>query len=120
MAQISARHSKLWFAAQARNWALADYELEEIEESLADVSRFYPSHKNISGIPELIVTTMSAAITQTEQAIHAKDLTAVTAGYKAITVGCNVCHQAAGFAFNRIVQPERNVFTNQLFEVGGP
>ena len=36
------RHAKLWFAGQARNWELADYELDELEEGFADVVKSPP------------------------------------------------------------------------------
>jgi len=117
MTQTSYRHSKLWFAGQAQNWSLANYELEEIEEGFADASQFHPNHKNITGIPELIAKTMTAPIKQTGQAIQAKNLAAFTAGYDSLTAGCNACHQSTGFGFNVIVQPKTNVFPNQLFNV---
>jgi hypothetical protein len=117
MTQTSYRHGKLWFAGQAENWDLGQYELEEIEEGFADASQFHPSHKNITAIPELIAKTMAAPIKQTGQAIQAKNLTAFTAGYDSLTAGCNACHQATGFGFNVIVRPIMNVFPNQLFNL---
>ena len=115
MAQISYRHGKLWFAGQAQNWALAAYELEEIEEGLADASQYHPSHKTITGIPRLILQTMDNAIKQTAQGIRNKNVVGFNAGYDALTAGCNVCHQATGFGFNVIVKPQKNVFSNQQF-----
>lgn len=115
MTQISYRHGKLWFAGQAQNWELANYELEEIEEGLADVSQFHPSHKEIKAIPEQIAQTMNNPIKQTAAAIHNQNLSAFKTGYDAITAGCNTCHQANGFGFNVIVRPEVNVYSNQRF-----
>lgn len=40
------RHLKLWYAGEARNWALADSELDELEEGFADAMRFHPEHKD--------------------------------------------------------------------------
>ena len=115
MTQLSYRHGKLWFAGLAQNWELANYELEEIEEGLADVSQFHPAHKEIKGIPEQIAQTMNNPIKQTAGAIHNQNLSAFIAGYDAITAGCNACHQANGFGFNVIVRPQDNVYSNQHF-----
>ena len=40
------RHDKLWRAAQAQNWELAAYELDELEEGFDVVVRFHPTHKD--------------------------------------------------------------------------
>ena len=37
---ILIEHNKLWFAAEARNWPLAEYELGEIKEIMGDVQDF--------------------------------------------------------------------------------
>ena len=34
---ILMEHNKLWFAAKARNWPLAEYQLGEIKEVMGDV-----------------------------------------------------------------------------------
>jgi hypothetical protein len=115
MTQISYRHGKLWFASKAQNWELANYELEEIEEGLADVSQFHPSHGSIIGIPELITALMGDSVKQTALAIRNKNSTAFIAGYDAITTGCNACHQTTGFGFNVIIKPQTNIFSNQQF-----
>lgn len=115
MTQISYRHGKLWFAGLAQNWELANYELEEIEEGLADVSQFHPSHDTVKGIPELIVQLMEDSVKQTQQAIRDKKPDAFIVGYDAITAACNVCHQKTGFGFNVIIKPQMNVYSNQRF-----
>lgn len=115
MTQLSYRHGKLWFAGQAKNWELANYELEEIEEGLADVSQFHHSHKEIKDIAEQITQIMNNPIKQTAVAIQNKSLSAFTAGFDAITAGCNACHQANGFGFNVIIRPLVNVYSNQRF-----
>lgn len=39
MSSIQAHHSKLWFAGQNENWKLADFEVHEIMESIADIQK---------------------------------------------------------------------------------
>src|SRR5213593_2269437 len=36
------RHLKLWFAGQAGNWPLADYELDELKEGFEDIVKYFP------------------------------------------------------------------------------
>src|SRR5215467_9530965 len=36
------RHLKLWFAGAAKNWPLADYELDELKEGFDDLIKFFP------------------------------------------------------------------------------
>ena len=36
------RHLKLWLAGAAKNWPLADYELDELKEGFDDMIKFFP------------------------------------------------------------------------------
>ena len=45
MTQI--RHAKLWLAGDARNWDLADYQIDELKEGLEDVVKYFPVYKEI-------------------------------------------------------------------------
>ena len=44
---ILMEHNKLWFAAKARNWRLAEYQLGEIKEVMGDVQDLVPTFKNL-------------------------------------------------------------------------
>ena len=66
------RHLKLWFAGQAGNWGLADYELDELKEGFEDVTKYYPTKDNVP------TGTMADAVVAKEiadlaKAIEAKD-----------------------------------------------
>src|SRR3954469_23305643 len=66
------RHLKLWFAGQANNWALADYELDELKEGYEDIVKYYPTKDDVP------TGTMASAIIEKEvadlnKAIEAKD-----------------------------------------------
>ena len=43
---ILMEHNKAWFAAKARNWRLAEYQLGEIKEVMGDVQDLVPTFKN--------------------------------------------------------------------------
>jgi hypothetical protein len=120
MSLTSTRHAKLWFAGQAQNWALAEYELEELKEGFEDAAKFHPTHKEIAQpIKQLIANTMDYPMGELEKAIKAKNATLFTQHFDAVTEGCNACHQVSKFGFNVVTRPTTNPFTNQDFSATG-
>ncbi|MFI3135698.1 MAG: hypothetical protein QX197_02875 [Methylococcaceae bacterium] len=116
MSMTSTRHAKLWFAGQGQNWALAEYELEELREGFEDAAKYHPTHKEITQpIPKLIATTMDHSMDEVEKAIKAKNILLFTQHFDAVTAGCNACHQASAFGFNIVTRPTSNAFSNQVF-----
>ena len=114
------RHAKLWFAGQERNWQLARYEWDELQEGFDDVVRFHPSHKD-SPLPLslLVPKIMTQPMGDVRDAIRAHDEQAFVAAYDELTAGCNSCHQAANFGFNVVKRPSgASWFSNQAFTVG--
>jgi hypothetical protein len=114
------RHAKLWFAGQAQNWRLAQYEVDEIQEGLDDVVRFHPVHKD-SPLPLslLVPKIMNQSLADVREAIRAHDSQAFVAAYDELTAGCNSCHQAANFGFNVVKRPSGpSWFSNQEFAAG--
>jgi len=108
------RHLKLWLAAQAGNWALADYELDELKEGFEDITKYYPTK---DGVP---TGTMADAIVAREvadlaKAIEAKDKRNFAGAFDRLTASCNACHQASKKDFIRIQRPTGNPYTNQSF-----
>ena len=111
------RHSKLWFAGQAGNWPLAAYEIDELEEGLADAATFHPTHKDAPlPIPDLIDKMMKEPVAQLRRAVEAKDRARFDPAYDELTDACNRCHQATNFGFNRVTRPQSNPYSNQQFE----
>lgn len=121
MAANQMRHSKLWFAGQAGNWALAAYELDELKEGLDDAARFHPVHKDSPlPVPALIQKIMTQPMTDLGAAIEAHDGGGFAARYDALTAACNSCHQATNFGFNVVTRPSSNPYTNQAFTPARP
>lgn len=118
MAQSAQRHAKIWLAAQAGNWALADYEAEELEEVLEAITEYHPTHKHVPlPLPDMLAKTVSKPLASLQEAIRNKDMTAFTGHYDQLTAACNSCHEQTGFAFNRLTRPTFNPYPNQLFEL---
>jgi hypothetical protein len=108
------RHLKLWFAAQAGNWGLADYELDELKEGYEDITKYYPTKDDVP------TGTMAEAVVAKEvadlaKAIEAKDKKNFAAAFDRLTASCNACHQASKKDFIRIQRPAGNPYTNQAF-----
>ncbi len=117
MSATQMRHLKLWFAGAAENWPLASYEVDELEEGLADAVRFHPQHKSAPlPLRELVPAYMDGPISALRRAIVQRSRTDFVAAHDALTDGCNGCHVAARFSFNIVVRPSGNPYTNQSFE----
>jgi hypothetical protein len=110
-------HAKLWYAGEARNWELADYELDELQEGFEDVVKFHPTHKDAPlPLSALIPKIMDAPIRDLRAAVKAKDAVAFAVAYDAVTAGCNSCHEATNFGFNVVRRPSNPPwFSNQDF-----
>ncbi|MGA9002392.1 MAG: hypothetical protein WB504_07945, partial [Pseudolabrys sp.] len=81
---ILMEHNKLWFAAKARNWPLAEYQLGEIKEIMGDVQDFVPTFKNLP-LADMLDAVITKEIVALEKSIETKDYKAFTAGYDKLT-----------------------------------
>jgi hypothetical protein len=109
---ILIEHNKLWFAASARNWPLAAYELGEIKEVMSDVQDHVQTFKSLP-LADMIDAVITKEVADLEKAIEAKDFKAFAAGYDKLTAACNACHQGTENGFIVIQRPSRPAFTNQ-------
>ena len=117
MIMLQIRHSKLWFAAAASNWELADHELDELKEGFEDVERFYPTLHEVSVAP-VIGALNEREIAELGQAIAARDRVKFAVAFDKLTAACNACHQVTKHAFIVIQQPISPPFNNQSFTPG--
>ena len=114
MASTQMRHAKLFFAGQAQNWQLADYEMDELQEGFDDSVRLHPLHKG-ANVAELLPSLTAPAMTSLHAAIEQRDPAAFSQAFDALTHACNNCHEAANFGFNVVQRPQTNPYTNQRF-----
>ncbi|WP_295455647.1 hypothetical protein [uncultured Thiodictyon sp.] len=115
MGAIQVRHAKLWFAGKSKNWELAAYELDEINEGFADAARFQPDFKG-HPIAKLVKDITTAPISGLQAAIAAQSAVQFAKAFNRLTAACNSCHRENGFAFISIQRPTAPPFTNQRFE----
>ena len=117
MSATQMRHVKLWYAGEARNWPLASYEVDELEEGFADAVRFHPEHKHSPRpLTELVPEFTAGPVAALRAAIARRSQADFEAAHDALTEGCNGCHAAAEFSFNVVVRPASNPYSNQDFE----
>jgi hypothetical protein len=108
------RHSKLWLAGDARNWELADYQVDELKEGLEDAAKHFPTYKE-APVGQMIGALMTAPIADLEGAIKARDRAKFVTAFEGLTAACNTCHQSANRPFIVIQRPTTSPFPNQTF-----
>ncbi|HEX4042698.1 MAG TPA: hypothetical protein VHY10_13430 [Xanthobacteraceae bacterium] len=107
MAKQQERHIKLWFAGQAGNWPLADYEIGELGDGFDDVG------KMLGG--DIVKQHVGAALGALQKAVEAKDSAAFAAAFDKLSGGCNACHHTLDHAFIVIGRPTTLPYSDQVF-----
>ena len=116
MGQIAMRHNKLWYAGAAQNWELAAYEIKELQEGFEVAGELHPTLKHIvQSLPVLFTGNMQRPLAHLQQAVKEHNLAQFTQNYDALTKGCNTCHRATEFGFNKVKRPDFNPYSNQIF-----
>ncbi|HTI07584.1 MAG TPA: hypothetical protein VL832_03475 [Puia sp.] len=113
MSGIQVHHAKLWFAGQAGNWGLADFETKEIREAIDDIKAYCKDRPEVVSIP-MIVPPLDSL----DKAIGNRSLPQFRSGFILLTNTCNNCHHATKHEFNVIRIPATPPFTNQVYEPG--
>jgi len=101
------RHIKLWFAGSAGNWALADYEIGELNEGFEDVDKL------LGGAT--VETMVGAPLKALQKAVDDKNSAAFAASFDKLSAGCNACHHALDHAFIAIQRPTSLPYSDQNF-----
>ena len=115
------RHTKLWLAGQAGNWPLANYEIDELGEGFDAVMKFHPTHEGSPVAPKDAIPRMvTQPLADLKAAAARGDHAAFEQAFDDLTTGCNNCHQATNYGFNRVQRPGSNPYPNQVFEPQPP
>lgn len=112
MSGIQVHAAKLYYAGQARNWPLAEFEAGEIEEALAAVPVVRPKDNEVplGAVIEAFKNSQWAAL---KDALARQDLTAFNKSYGDMVTICNACHQATGRPFIVMTVPTAPPVPNQ-------
>jgi hypothetical protein len=116
MTTIQLHAAKLWFAVQASNWELAEYELDELKEVM-ESAKTLNAEKNgvrISGVLDSVLQTQVARLAES---IKRNDAAEFQRSYDETLAACNGCHTEAGYKFIHIVRPSGPPVTNQKWDM---
>jgi hypothetical protein len=116
---IQPRHIKLWLAGKSRNWAYADYERHNIGGALRRMAAAIPTYKGTANA-DLIAAFATPHLADLDAAIKAKSEASFVTAYRALTTGCNGCHQATGHEMVVIQVPDSDSFPDQDFRPHKP
>jgi hypothetical protein len=111
MGAMATRHAMLWFAGQAENWALVDYQIHEMEELIEEIEELHPVYDGIP-VAQLLGEMTHPAIEALEAAMAARDRAAFTSSFDRLTQACNSCHVAADREVLLIIRPSSPPITN--------
>jgi hypothetical protein len=101
------RHIKLWFAGEAGNWPLANYEIGELQEGFDDINKL------VGG--GTVDKEVGAPIKALQKVIDRKDHEAFPAAFDKLSAGCNSCHHLLDHAFISIQRPASLPYSDQSF-----
>ena len=111
MSNIQIHHAKLWFAGINKNWKLAEFEIDEISETLDDIKKFESEREEVKVLP-----IINPAIDSIKSAINNKSLSSFKTDFINLTNTCNACHKEVHYEFNKVKIPDSPPFSNQVFE----
>jgi hypothetical protein len=110
MTGMQLHHAKLWYAGVNDNWPLADFEIKELFETVADIQHYNKDRAEVKLIP-----MVTSVLTDLNNKIKQKDAVGFKSSFQLLTNTCNSCHMATGFDFNVITIPSGLPVTNQDF-----
>jgi len=112
MSTIQMHHAKLWFAGINGNWQLADFEINEIKESIEDIEKFCPERPEIKSL----ASYLPSGIDSINYAIGKQDIKVFKDEFLFLTSSCNNCHKANGYGINVVTIPTTSPVSNQDFK----
>jgi hypothetical protein len=111
MMSVAYHFNNMWFAAEARNWPLAEFYWNETRSHLRWAVRIIPVRKDKAGkevkLAEILDAMENTPLKQLQEAIQAKDDEKFIAAYKFTLETCYACHKASEKPFVRPQIPDR-------------
>jgi hypothetical protein len=112
MTTIQLHAGKLWFAAKAANWELAQYELDELKETM-ESAKGLNAEKNGVKISNVLDSVLKTQVAQLAQVLKKGNSAEFQKSYDEMLSACNGCHTAAAYKFIQIIRPTAPPVTNQ-------
>src|SRR5262249_54019662 len=100
---VSYHFGNLWFAAQKKNWVLAEFYLSETKSHLRWAVRIKPVRQNDAKrdikLADILEALENTPLKDMQSAIKSKDSGAFEKNYRVMLEGCYACHKASGKGF---------------------
>jgi hypothetical protein len=109
MALTQLRHIKLWYAGKSKDWALVNYEIDRISESLVRAALLY------ANIPIEYIQAVAGPMADLRDAAAAKNADKFVRSYSDLTSACNSCHVAGAVGFIRMQPPTSSTLTDEAY-----
>lgn len=115
MSGVQMHFAKLYFAGEAKNWKLAEFEVDEVKENLdsAVAIRHEENGVNLVGVADAFKQTQLATL---EEAIRQQNGDLFRKSYTESVAICNGCHRATSRPFITIIRPTVPPVPNQQWE----
>ncbi|RTL59880.1 MAG: hypothetical protein EKK37_03280 [Sphingobacteriales bacterium] len=110
MSGIQVHHAKLWFAGINQNWPLADFEINEIKESIDNLKLYQQAR-----VETKYLGMIDGPLDSVAHSINNKDEAGFRKNFLFLTNTCNNCHHEVNFEFNKVKIPDTPPFSNQDF-----
>ena len=111
---IQPRHTKLYYAGQARNWELAAAQTRELRQAFNRAAATIPSNRGYD-IPVLMDRFVFTQLDDMSAAVKAADSKRFARVYKDLTAGCNACHTYMEHPYDVIRVPDAKAYPDQDF-----
>ena len=118
MSTIQLHIAKLWFAAEASNWELSSFELNELAEAI-DGSRALHIVRNKVDISNVLQSVQNTQLELLHHSIESNNHKSFIEAYNQTLDVCNGCHRSAGYGFIHVIIPTSQPVTNQRWKMGG-
>jgi len=111
MVSVAYHFNNMWFAADAKNWPLAEFYWNETRSHLRWAVRIIPVRKDKAGqaikLQDILQATENGPLKQLEESIKVKDPEKFVAAYRFSLEMCYACHKASEKPYLRPRIPER-------------
>lgn len=112
MSTFQLHMGKLWFATQASNWDLAQYELGELTETMVAAEVLHAIKNNVN-TASVLQSVRGTQIPLLQKALGERSQRKFYDAYNQTLQTCNSCHRSVGFGFIHIIKPLSAPVTNQ-------
>lgn len=115
---VQSRHIKLFYAGEAQNWQLAEFQMKELRSAFSRIGLTIPKYQNMS-MDATVSSMMTPSLQALDAAIRAKNPKQFVSAYGELTDACNACHHVMNYAFLVVKVPSSpagSVYPDQEFK----